>query len=259
MLVIDDNGPAQRITCAHARSWGMEPVGVSSPDAAVGLLTAAQQFDVGVLDFDIPGWTCASAIRAIRSTSAGSTLPLLVLSSVTAARAELDQLPAERVRLHQKPVKAAALGDALRGVITGERAAPQRRRALLDPTTAARHPLRILVVDDSATNRLVMEKMLGRLGYRPEAVDSGRAATERMTAAYFDLVFMDVQMPGLDGLEVTRRIRSSQIAVGSIVGLSAHASDEARRQSLDAGMDEYVTKPLTAERLTAVIDGITRR
>jgi len=122
-----------------------------------------------------------------------------------------------------------------------------------DADVAARHPLRILVVDDSAVNRRLCELMLRRLGYAPESAVDGQEALERQRSLDPDLILMDVQMPRLDGLEATRRIRS---ATGKaerpwIAAVTAFTSPEEQAAALAAGMNEVLPKPLKKELLRA--------
>lgn len=118
---------------------------------------------------------------------------------------------------------------------------------------AARHPLRILLVDDSAVNRRLCELMLRRLGYEPESAVDGQEALERQRLLDPDLILMDVQMPRLDGLEATRRIRAAtgQADRPWIVALTAFTSAEEREAALQAGMNAVLAKPLKAEALLA--------
>ena len=118
---------------------------------------------------------------------------------------------------------------------------------------AVRHPLHILVADDSAVNRRLCELMLRRLGYTPESAVDGQEALERQRLLDPDLILMDVQMPRLDGLEATRRIRA---ATGRperpwIVAITAFSSAEEREAALRAGMNDLLAKPLKAEALMA--------
>jgi len=118
---------------------------------------------------------------------------------------------------------------------------------------AARHPLTILVADDSAVNRRLCELMLRRLGYAPESAVDGQEALERQGSLDPDLILMDVQMPRLDGLEATRRIRSATGRTERpwIVAVTAFTSTEERAAALQSGMNEVLAKPLNAEALMA--------
>lgn len=131
----------------------------------------------------------------------------------------------------------------------------------LDPQFALRHPMRLLVAEDNLVNQRVIRRMMERLGYEVEVVSTGLEALEAVQAAEppYDLILMDVQMPELDGLAATRRIRAlGGGALGSgvqptIVGLSANAFVEDRREALEAGMDDFLIKPLAMESLVAIL------
>lgn len=116
--------------------------------------------------------------------------------------------------------------------------------------------LKILVVEDRDHNRDLLILMLDTLGYQPSWVENGQQALERLAAEPFDLVLMDCQMPVLDGYEATRRLRQRE-AEGDhtlIIGVTAHAMAGDREKCLAAGMDDYLSKPLSFDTLTAAIE-----
>lgn len=126
----------------------------------------------------------------------------------------------------------------------------------LDPEFARRHPMRLLVAEDNLVNQRVIRRMMERLGYEVEVVSTGLEALQAVQAAEqpYDLILMDVQMPELDGLAATRRIRALASGVQpTIVGLSANAFAEDRREALEAGMDDFLIKPLAMESLVAIL------
>jgi CheY-like chemotaxis protein len=114
--------------------------------------------------------------------------------------------------------------------------------------------MRILIVDDQASHRDFLIRMLARDGYQADVAENGLAAVDLVARRSYDLVFMDVQMPELGGADTTRRIRADHgRSVARIVGLSARSSDAARSECLDAGMDAYYAKPLSTEQLEEVL------
>ena len=259
VLVIDDNLTAQRITTAHARSWGMEAVSVSSPDAGLGLLRAGERFDICLLDFSIPGSRCVDVVRAIRATATGRSLPTIVLSSVTAARADLDRLAEQGVPIHQKPIKAHALRQAVHSVLTaGPRPGdPTARGSIRVPPS--RHPVQILIVEDQTPNQLVLSRMLERLGYQSDVADNGLKAIELVARRRYDLVLMDLQMPQRTA---TRRPAASEPTADTRSGSSVSARMLPRMRApaaIDAGMDGYVTKPYTVTQLQEVLSNTVAR
>lgn len=125
----------------------------------------------------------------------------------------------------------------------------------LDPSFAARFPLKILIVEDNAVNQRVAAVMLKRLGYDPVLTSNGREALEAFAAGMFDLVFMDVQMPVMDGLEATKNLRMQYQGANApwIVALTANAMHGESDACLAAGMDDYVAKPVRQDQLAMAL------
>lgn len=122
-------------------------------------------------------------------------------------------------------------------------------------TSIESRPLRILVAEDNQINQVVLKRMLEKRGHHVELAGDGTAVMQRIAYESFDLIFMDVQMPRLNGLETTRMIRASLPAEKHpvIIAVTANALKGDREQCLAAGMDEYISKPVTNEAVTEVI------
>jgi signal transduction histidine kinase/ActR/RegA family two-component response regulator len=125
------------------------------------------------------------------------------------------------------------------------------------PPRPARN-LRLLIAEDNPVNQRVASRMLQRLGYQADVVDNGRLAVEAVERHTYDVIFMDVQMPELDGLEATRLIKARSGDVPWIIALTAHALEEDRKQCLAAGMNDFLSKPVQLIELTAAIDRVPR-
>ena len=117
-------------------------------------------------------------------------------------------------------------------------------------------PLHVLVAEDNPVNQRVAVRLLERRGYTVVVADDGRAAVERATLERFDLVLMDVQMPVMDGLEATRLLRAGGLTTLPIIAVTAHAMQGDRERCLDAGTDDYVSKPIRSESLYSAIDRV---
>ena len=162
-----------------------------------------------------------------------------------------------------KPVRAASLAARL----TANEAFEDTGAAGVAPAVAHSTPssgrsLAVLLAEDNDINALLARSLLTRLGHRPTVVSNGAAAVEtwrtaQAEAAPFDIVLMDVQMPGIEGLEATRQIRAAEAALGErrtpIVALTANAYAEDREACLAAGMDGFLVKPLDRDRLAALL------
>ncbi len=161
--------------------------------------------------------------------------------------------PVSLKMLRQAMLETLAKPDAAQ--VAPPVAADKRRRE----TTGL--PGRVLVVEDNPVNQLVAEGMLARLGYQASLVADGRSAIAKLSTEHFDVVLMDCQMPGMDGFEATRCIRLAGQGKPRVpvIGLTAHASAEAREACLQAGMDDFLSKPYTLEELGAVLTRWTRR
>lgn len=118
--------------------------------------------------------------------------------------------------------------------------------------------IRILIVEDQATYRYVLVRMLQRLGHHADVAENGRVAVDLVAHGRYDVVFMDVQMPELDGVETTRRVRADHSEGPRIVGLTAQPAEEVRLECLAAGMDAFYSKPLSADQLDRILHDAAR-
>ena len=164
----------------------------------------------------------------------------------------LVRLMGGEVRLASTPGR----GTTVTFTVSVDIGAGQKQPLLCEPA-ARREGLRVLVVEDEGINAMVITAMLDKLGHQVEVVDNGRMALRKLAGAAYDCVFMDIQMPEMDGVETTEAIRSGQGGVNAgvvIVALTAHSMKGDREKFLAAGMDDYLAKPIEMERLQAVLD-----
>lgn len=251
VLVVDDNATNREIVRRQTRSWGMETVPVGRPDLALELLDAGERFDVAVLDHLMPEMDGIELAREVRRRTAD--LPLVLVTS-------LGRLPPqEAVRDFDaqlsKPLKVGQLHDALSRVLKApvEEGAP----APISPEHALARPIEILLVEDGAVNQTVALGMLARLGHRADVAWNGLEALEALERRRYDVVLMDVQMPELDGLDATRRIRERWRDGGPhIVAMTANAMADDREECLAAGMDDYLAKPIRLESLAEALRAV---
>ena len=131
--------------------------------------------------------------------------------------------------------------------------APQPGTSELDPEQASRHPLRILLVEDNAVNQKLALRLLSLMGYQADVAGNGIEAVEAVERQEYDLVLMDVQMPEMDGLEATRRIRTRPEHGPRIVAMTANALDGDREACFEAGMDDYLGKPIRVDELVTAL------
>ncbi|WP_193608619.1 response regulator [Nocardioides lijunqiniae] len=252
-LVVDDNATNRRILRAQLEAWGMTVDDHGHPGQALALAgQAASPYDVALLDMNMPGLDGARLAAALRRLEGWEAVPVILLTSL-GERVAVPQVP-DAVHL-TKPVKAAALRTTVARVL-GSTEGETNGVASLDHVGR----LRLLLAEDNPVNQRVAVLILERLGQRPVVVGNGQEALEAVRSAPYDLVLMDVQMPVMDGLEATRRIRAELPAARQprIVAMTANAMVDDRDASLEAGMDDHLAKPVRAEDLVAVLARVRR-
>ena len=256
-LLVDDNPTNLRILATQCRRWKMDVSTAATAAEALAILDGDRLYDVVVVDLHMPRMDGTSLAQQIRWLCPG-TLPALVLLSSGTARVSDAASGSPFAATLAKPVKHSQLFETLARVLkagTGV-AAPADTSRRLDPTTAQRMPLRILVAEDSAINQKLAVGILARLGYASDVAGSGTEALRMVRQQRYDLVFMDLQMPEMDGLEATRRIvaESPPGQRPRIVAMTANALAGDRERCLDAGMDDYIAKPVLPVDVQALIE-----
>jgi PAS domain S-box-containing protein len=255
-LIVDDNLTSRRILTALCESWGMIQHAAASGQEALAFIRHGGPIDVAVLDMQMPdmdGMRLAAEIRVM-----SSSMPLVLLTPLGTQETRLgEQADLFAARL-PKPVKGGPLCDVLSRVLAGETVIvrPAAPESLFDPELAKRHPLRILVAEDNAVNQKLMLRVLAGMGYAADAVGNGLEALDALRRQRYDLVFMDVQMPEMDGLEAARLIADEWPAGRRpvVVAMTAAAMSGDRELCLAAGMDDYVSKPVRVEELRSALE-----
>jgi two-component system, sensor histidine kinase and response regulator len=254
ILIVDDSSANREILRAslESRVTRCDEAG-SGEDALVLMHTAAgtgEPYELVVLDHHMGGMTGLDLARAIRRTPSLRLARLVMLTSTASVgRGGEPDIDAHLT----KPVRRAALLETVAGVFT------ERDELPAAPAPAAPHPdfvARVLVAEDNPVNQLVIQGMLDKRGYASDIVANGREALAELARGRHAAVLMDVQMPELDGIEATARIRAEE-ADGEhlpIIAMTASAMEGDRERCLEAGMDDYISKPLRPDQLDAVLE-----
>jgi signal transduction histidine kinase/CheY-like chemotaxis protein len=257
VLVVDDNETNREILEQRAVSWQMRaasaPDGPSALRAVREATDAGRPFDLAILDMQMPGMDGLALARALRegATDASPAPKLLLLTSlgILADTAELHS--AGIATALTKPVRQSELYNAIAEALGRPRRAV-RRSAPSAPVPVTSLRGRVLLVEDNPVNQDVAQEMLAALGLDVALAEDGVAALEALERERFDAVLMDCQMPRMDGLEATRRLRARERETGvhtPVIALTANAMESDRRDCLDAGMDDYLGKPFTSVQL----------
>jgi signal transduction histidine kinase/CheY-like chemotaxis protein/HPt (histidine-containing phosphotransfer) domain-containing protein len=258
VLVVDDNATNRRVLRAQLTGWGMACTGAASAQEALALLAGGARFDVALLDMRMPDIDGADLAERLRALPATATTPLVLLSSVN-WHTERDRIGSFAAVL-TKPARATALHAVLSRVLPGPggpRPAPAADVLLPAPVPAAR-ALRVLVAEDNQVNQTVATMMLAKLGYRADVAANGVEVLHAVGRIRYDVILMDVQMPVLDGLDATRRIRAEVTADRQpyIIALTANALTGDRAACEAAGMDDYLTKPVRPADLATALRAV---
>ena len=258
VLIVDDGEMNRRILGIQTERWGMIPQVFDKPAEVLSWLEGGPQVDVAILDLQMPVMDGSQLAREIHSFDKYKELPLILLSSAPVSRSMgLRSLDEFAVRL-MKPIKQANLFNALTTALGKIKTVTKslRQNQIFDREMAARLPLKILVAEDNIINQKITLGILLRFGYQSDLVACGREAVEAVERRKYDLLFMDLQMPEMDGFEATRLIcsRMSPSERPYIVAMTANAMKEDRGLCLSAGMDDYLSKPIRPDEIKAAIE-----
>jgi PAS domain S-box-containing protein len=264
VLVVDDNFTNRQILEQLLIYWGMVPTVVDSGQAALSALNKAHQdgtpFPIVITDCMMPGMDGFELVECINSTPnvVAPTIVMLTSSGERGHASRCLQLGIAAYLL--KPVKQSELLFTLSRVLKGS-VSDQNRPSLITRHSIreSKRRLNILLAEDNAVNQKLATKMLERMGHTVTVACNGREALEILNRANFDLILMDVQMPEMDGLDATRTLRELEKPKGAhvpVIALTAHAMERDKERCLEAGMDAYISKPITAQDLYETIEHI---
>jgi PAS domain S-box-containing protein len=255
LLIVDDNLTNRRILTLQTRAWGMHPRDTSDPKEALKWVKRGDPFDLIILDYHMPGMDGIELSGEIRKVT---EVPQVLFSSISAREIALEK--GQFAAYLMKPLKPSVLLDTLMNLFADQarQIEPESdsQKVKLDDQIAKNLPLRILLVEDNAVNQKLALRLLEQMGYRADLAGNGLEALQAIGRQKYDVVFMDVQMPEMDGLEASRRI-CARWARGErpyIIAMTANAMQGDRERCLEAGMDDYVSKPIRVNELVAALN-----
>ena len=254
ILIVDDNATNRKILTLQCEYWGIKATAVESGEEAL-ILLQNHQFDVGILDMQMPQMDGIMLAREIRTQFNKATLPLIMLTSVGFNK-ESDELRKLFSYYVNKPIKHSQLADILLRVMT-----PVKIQTVTTPTNyerlneiSKRYPFQILIAEDNQINQKLIRNVFEILGYKTDIAANGLEALEALKRKNYDLIFMDIQMPEMNGYEATDIIMQHwKEDRPIIIAMTANAMQGDKEKCLEAGMNDYVSKPMRINDLIKVI------
>ena len=258
VLGVDDNATNRTLLTAQLTAWGIHVDCVADASHALGRLRAAHRnarpYDLALLDHQMPEIDGMMLARAIKADPLLATVPLVLLTSVSYRGSAGDAEQAGFSAFLVKPIRQSQLYDCI-ATVMGMAARPEPARLITRESlreAQAQVRARVLVAEDNLVNQRVAVRMLEKLGCRVDVATNGLEAVEATGRILYHCIFMDCQMPEMDGYEATRVIRQREARTGAripIVAMTANAMESDRERCLVAGMDDYVSKPVQPKEL----------
>jgi signal transduction histidine kinase/DNA-binding response OmpR family regulator len=263
VLVVDDNSTNRRVLLGLLIRWGMRPMAVEGGRAALQALEIAKSngvpFPLMLLDGQMPDMDGFSLAALINKDPGLIAVTIMMLTSAghlgDAARCRELGISAYLM----KPIRQAELLDAICKVLNRVPKTPIAALVTRHSLQEDKHHARILLAEDNAVNQTLAVRLLEKRGYWVKVAGNGRAALEAFENEPFDIVLMDIQMPGMDGFEATAAIREKEKLTGGhvpIIAMTAHALKGDQERCLAAGMDGYVSKPIRTSELFSTIESL---
>jgi signal transduction histidine kinase/CheY-like chemotaxis protein len=269
ILIVDDNATNRRIVEHYVTEWGMRPQSVSSGVEALALIASrseADRFRVGLLDMQMPGMDGLTLAKEIKAGSSAE-MTLILLTSLS----ELNVYKGMRPRLFAdyltKPIAKMQLLDCILSATARpveSAAASIQQQLMVNRRSSSRgktgqgttgKPVRVLIAEDNIVNQKVALRQLQQLGLRADAVANGLEVLDACLRVPYDVVIMDCQMPEMDGYEATRKLRQQERGTHhtTVIAMTASAGAEDRERCLQAGMDDYLSKPVQFPELAQIL------
>ena len=264
ILVVDDNASNRRILREILTNWRMKPTLVNSGAEALSVLAevgSKKGFALALLDVHMPDMDGFRVAEQIKSSYRHQGIKVILLTSASR--------PSDVARCRElgvsdylsKPIKQSELFDAIVTAMAEHGPEHESYESASASIEISAQSLRVLLAEDNPVNQKLAMRILEKLGHKVQLVNNGRDALERSQAEEFDLILMDVQMPEMDGLEAATAIRTAESNTGKhvpIVAMTAHAMKGDKEKCLNAGMDEYLSKPIRAEELRRTMSEVMK-
>ncbi len=254
ILIINENNMMKKMLTFFFSGNNIDHVAFDNANEALSYIKPDTPLDMIILDQNIKEYDLISLVRNIKKKTQNQKIAFVLLSNYSNKSNDFSELFAAVIK---KPIKLSQFPNQIRAAINGNNKHLRKatNAAAVKRKLALELPAKILIAEDNPINQKLIEHILKKMGYTPDMVGNGLEALQSVQRQKYDIVFMDIQMPEMDGLQATEKIikaLKSQRPV--IVAMTANAMKEDREICLNAGMDEYISKPINYEEIEKVID-----
>ncbi|MDR3666124.1 MAG: response regulator [Ignavibacteriaceae bacterium] len=258
VLVVDDNQTNRKILNTQLEGWDMVPVATESPSVALQWFNEGKTFDLCILDFHMPVMDGVQLCKEIRKLKNGSTVPIIILTSMGKKDDIINSPELNLSGYLNKPIRHNQLYECLISVFgssTEPRLERTSKQTKIDFALSEKMPLRILLAEDNVVNQKVAIRILQKMGYRADVAANGYEVIDAVRDLQYDIVFMDILMPEMDGYEATKLILDefSNEKRPKIIAMTANAMQGDREICIEAGMDDYISKPVRVEEMHDIL------
>ena len=252
-VIVDDNQANRELLEKLCKSWGMESY--SASDGMEGLHVCKDlptPPDVILLDYMMPGMDGEELNKKIKDLPEYDKVPVILISSASHNPKEPELFNA----IYLKPIKHLIIRNKLAALFSGSDAAEQAvkkvRKNAIDESFAEKNPLSILVAEDNRVNQKYIQKVFSRLGYEITIVENGKKVLDQVEENHYDLIFMDLNMPVMDGITSTLQLRANEDIHHQpiIIAMTANAFSDDKERCMEAGMNDYLSKPAKISDIT---------
>ena len=260
VLIIDDNETNRKVLFSNLDSWDMKITEAGSGSEAVKILEEGASFDIILTDMEMPGMNGTELAKAIKNMDGYKDIPIIVLSSSHETAIEIKNSKDLFYAYITKPVKRTTLLQTLIKAMGLMVVKEKKRTKASFLNLGKEHPLRILIAEDNLINQKVARRLLEKFGYHPDVVANGLEALEAVARQPYDVIFMDLQMPEMDGLQASVELNRTypKNKRPRIVALTANAMKEDVERCFAAGMDDFVSKPVKPSEIADALEKCER-
>ena len=258
VLVVDDNQTNRKILNTQLEGWDLLPVATESPLMALQWLNEGKKFDLCIFDFHMPVMDGLQLSKEVRKLKTGGSVPIIILTSMGKKDDIINYKELNLSGYLNKPIRRNQLYDCLVNVFGNSNELKLDRpvkQLKIDSALSEKMPLRILLAEDNVVNQKVALRILERMGYRADVVANGYEVIDAVRRLQYDIVFMDILMPEMDGYEATKLILDefSKDKRPKIIAMTANAMQGDREICIEAGMNDYISKPVRVEEMHDIL------